>query len=259
VTVKYKNILLTGYPGNLGTRIIELNKDLNILTPAIQELDIRREENVRSFFDSHNIDAVIHCAAIAKMALCEEGPIHAIDTNIIGTCNLVNQVLLKESVSHHSIRFIHISTDGVYPSKEGNYSEKSETIPYNKYGWTKLGAEACVNLLSNFCIIRTRFFIPENICYKESAVDMFTSKIPVNELVEAINLLLNSDFRGTINIGGPRKSDYDIHKIYKPDIQPCKRLDIVKHLPFQMSIDASMDVTLWSHIKKQLENKENGK
>lgn len=257
--MKYKSVLLTGYPGNLGTRIIELNKDLNILTPTIQELDIRSEENVRDFFLAHNIDAVIHCAAIAKMALCEEDPVNAIDTNIIGTCNLVKYVLFKESVSHHSIRFIHISTDGVYPSKKGNYSEKAETIPYNKYGWTKLGAETCVNLLSNFCIIRTRFFIPENVYYNESAVDMFTSKITVNELVEAINLLLCSDFCGTINIGGPRKSDYNIHKIYKPDIQPCKRQDIVKHLPFQMSIDASMDVTLWSHFKKQLKNIENGK
>lgn len=257
--MKYKNILLTGYPGNLGTRIIKSNKDLNILAPAIQELDIRRMEDVKSFFDSHKIDAVIHGAAIARMGLCEGNPINAIDTNIIGTCNLVNQVLRKESESHHSLRFVHISTDGVYPSKEGNYSEKSETIPYNKYGWTKLGAEACVNLLSNFCIIRTRFFIPENISYRESAVDMFTSKIPVNELVEAIYLLLNSDFRGTINVGGPRKSDYDIHRIFKPDIEPCRRQDMLKHLTFQMSIDASMDVTLWSHIKKRLEIKENGK
>lgn len=257
--MEYKNVLLTGYPGNLGTRIVELNKDLNMLAPSIQELDIRSEENVRAIFLAHNIDAVIHCAAIARMALCEEDPINAIDTNIIGTCNLVKHVLLKELELHHSIRFIHISTDGVYPSRKGNYSEKAETIPYNKYGWTKLGAETCVNLLSNFCIIRTRFFIPENICYNESAVDIFTSKIAVNELVEAIYLLLYSDFCGTINIGGPRKSDYEIHKIYKPDIQPCHRQNIVKDLPFQMSIDASMDVTLWSHLKKQLENKNNEK
>lgn len=250
--MKYKSILLTGYRGKLGARIIELNKDLNILTPSIRELDIRNEENVRAFFLAHNIDAVIHCAAISKMALCEEDPINAINTNIVGTGNLVKHVLLKESEFHHSIRFIHISTDGVYPGKEGNYSEKAETIPYNKYGWTKLGAETCVNLLSNFCIIRTRFFIPENIYYNESATDMFTSKITANELVEAINLLLCSDFCGTINVGGPRKSDYEIHKMYKPDIQPCKRVDIVKNLPYQMSIDASMDVTLWSHLKKTI-------
>ncbi|HAH31264.1 MAG TPA: hypothetical protein DCL44_03000 [Elusimicrobia bacterium] len=257
--MKNKSILVTGCPGNLGTRIVEANKDLNILAPTIHELDIRNAENVRRFFESHGVDAVIHCAAIAKMALCEEDPVNAIDTNIIGTCNLVKCVLRKEAESRRSIRFIHISTDGVYHSEAGNYSEKDSTIPYNKYGWTKLGAEACVNLLSNFCVIRTRFFIPEGISYNESAADLFTSKIPVNELVEAIKLLLWSDFRGTINIGGPRKSDYEIHRVYKPDIRPCKRLDMVKDLPVQLAGDASMDVTLWLRLKKQLESGANGK
>ena len=60
--------------------------------------------------------------------------------------------------SKNSIKLIHISTDGVYPSIKGNYKENSYLKPYNIYGWTKLCSENIVKSLKNFVIIRTRFF-----------------------------------------------------------------------------------------------------
>ena len=44
---------------------------------------------------------------------------------------------------------------------------------YNYYGLTKLMGEFSVRTLSNFCIIRTRFFDPDNIPFAESANDIF--------------------------------------------------------------------------------------
>ncbi len=51
-----------------------------------------------------------------------------------------------------NIRFVYISTDGVYVGTKGNYSEEDETAPYNIYGWTKLGGELVVRALPNFCV-----------------------------------------------------------------------------------------------------------
>ncbi|MCH8003670.1 MAG: sugar nucleotide-binding protein [Nanoarchaeota archaeon] len=249
--MKYKNILLTGGTGNLGKAIIKSGYFQNILSPNKKILDITKPETIEDFFNKNEIDAVIHCAALARLRECEENPVKSIETNIFGTSNLVNEVIKKDEKTKKKIRFIHISTDGVYEGIKGNYSEKDETIPCNKYGWTKLGAECVVNLLSNFCIIRTRFFDPNNIKFEKSAVDVYTSKITVFELSKAIKVILENNFVGTINIGGKRGSDYGAYKKYKPSIKPCKFEDILKETSFPMTKDASMDISLWEKIEQQ--------
>jgi dTDP-4-dehydrorhamnose reductase len=253
--MKYKNILLTGASGRLGQAIVSSSIFKSLLTPEREILDITKPETIKRFFDEHDIDAVIHCAALARMKECEEDSVNAIATNIIGTSNLVNVVLKNQGKSKSKIRFLHISTDGVYESTKGNYSEKDETIPYNKYGWTKLGAECAVNLLPNFCIIRTRFFDPKHITFEDAATDAYDSKVPVAYLAKAIAILLESDFIGTINVGSERKSDYDTYKEFKPSIRPCKFSDLQKKVSFNLSKDASMDCSLWKKIEQKNKNK----
>ena len=103
-------------------------------------MDITNYESVWNFFDKNRFDIIIHCAALARMSECESEPAKAIDVNIIGTANLVKSALRKQNETKKEIRFILISTDGVYDGKDGNFSEFSPTIPYNRYGWTKLGS-----------------------------------------------------------------------------------------------------------------------
>ena len=158
-----KSILLTGGTGRLGKAIIESGCFRSLLAPSREALDITKPADINKFFNNNDFDLIIHCAALARMKECQENPAKAIQTNITGTCNLVVETLKKEKSLKKSIRFIHISTDGVYQGTRGNYNENDETIPYNIYGWTKLGAECAINALSNFCIIRTSFFDPKNI------------------------------------------------------------------------------------------------
>ena len=245
------NVLLTGGSGNLGQAIKHSDLFPALITPSEHDLDITDTDAIAEHFCRYDIDAVIHCAALARMVACENNPVLAITTNIIGTCNLVNGVIAYEKKEHKKIRFIHISTDGVYPGTRGQYTEINETIPYNNYGWTKLGAECAVNLLSDFCIIRTRFFNPDTIRFDESAVDLYTSTVPIEYLVRAIGILLESDFVGTINVGGDRDSDYNKFREYKPSLKPCSREDIVMNIPIALASDASMDVTAWREIEKK--------
>ncbi len=277
--MKYKNILLTGASGELGRTISGSKIFSHLLTPSRETLDITKSNSIKKFFGNNDFDAVIHCAALARMGECEENPIKAIETNIIGTCNLASEIMNKEknenknsgsfqkkllgSGRHQSlqgsprrtlpkqtIRLVHMSTDGVYPGTKGNYSENDAAKPYNTYGWTKLGAECAVNALSNFCIIRTSFFDPGNIKFKDAAIDAYSSKVPISYLVKAINTMLNCDFTGTINIGRERKSDYEHYKEFKPSIKKCKLADIQKTVNFKMYRDSSMNISLWEKIEK---------
>ena len=249
--MEYKNILLTGASGKLGEAIINSGYFSSLLSPSADVLDITKPETIQNFFNNNEIDAVIHCAALARMKECEENIIKAVQTNIIGTSNLVTEVIKKENKSKGRIRFIQISTDGVYPGTRGNYTEEDETIPYNKYGWTKLGAECAVSTLPDFCIIRTSFFDPKNVKFNVSASDAYSSKVPINYLAKAIATLLKSDFIGIINVGGERKSDYERYKEFKPSLKQCKFEDILKDAGFPMAKDASMDCSLWKKIEQE--------
>ncbi len=245
--MKYGRVLLTGGAGTLGQHILKSGLFGKILAPGRAELDITSTASVEKFFSQNGFDAIIHCAAMARVSECEKEPEKAIATNVIGTSNIVSAVIKKEK----TMRFVHISTDGVYPSAKGNYSEDDATTPYNVYGWTKLGAECAVRALPNYCIIRTRFFDPKSIKYDEYAEDSYTSQIPAEELVKAIAKMLESWFIGVINIGGNRISDYELLRKYKPTIKPCKFAGIQEKSAVKLSKDASMDVSLWKKIQGQ--------
>jgi len=241
-------VLLTGGSGKLGQAILYSGKFPQIETFDLDQFDLTKPETISRAFDGFEFDAVIHCAALARMSECEKNPILAIQTNIIGTSNLVSAVLANENKSGRSSRFIQISTDGVYAGTKGNYSELEATIPYNKYGWTKLGAECAVNLLSNFCIIRTSFFDPEDIRFADSASDIYSSKLPINELVEAIARMLEQKFVGAINIGGPKLSDFERYSQYKPELKSCSYNDIQAELSFKLAQDSSLDYTIFNKL-----------
>ena len=150
------------------------------------------------------------------------------------------------------IKFIHISSDGVYPSIKGNYSENSSLGPYNVYGWTKLSSEFIARFIDKHVIIRTRFFNKEKIKFKKSADDIFTSNIEVKDLVKEIKMISLKKFTGTVNVGEKRHSDYDAYKKFKIKLKRCKRKDIIKHLNVDLAKDSSLNLNLFNKIKKNL-------
>ena len=143
---------------------------------------------------------------------------------------------------------MHISSDGVYPSKKGNYSEKGPLGPYNIYGWTKHYSELAVKKLKNYVLIRTRFFNKNKIRFNTAATDIFTSMIEVQNLVKAIKTIHVKDFTGVINVGSKKESDFKNYKKFKKNIKPCKRKDIIKNLNFTIAKDASMNLKLFKKV-----------
>lgn len=255
---RYKNILLTGASGQLGRAILKSGISRHFLAPGLDIFDMTNPASVVKYFKKHKFDAVIHCAALARMGECEKNPSGAIETNIIGTGNLVMVVMDRDSGLSKNTRFVHISTDGVYPGISGNYSENDKTIPYNRYGWTKLGAECAVNLLKNFCIIRTSFFDPSKIKFNDSATDLYSSKVTIDYLAKAVLMMLESGFIGTINIGANRQSDYKRYKKFKPSLRPCRGIEISKNIDFKIAKDASLNCRRWKKIEQKLLKTSNG-
>ena len=248
---KNKDILLIGGSGSLGSAIIKSKLFKNLYFPNKKKLNILNRKQIKKILKKNKFHLIINCAAMARIIDCENNISKAIRVNIEGTFNLVQEVLSHEIKTNKKIKFLHISSDGVYPSQKGNYSEKSSLGPYNTYGWTKLASEFLVKFLEKHLIIRTRFFDKKKIEFKKSATDLFTSNIEISELVKKIKVLSTKNFNGIVNVGSNRRSDYIAYKRFKNNLMPCRRKDIVKNLNVDLAKDSSMNLSFFNKIIKK--------
>ncbi|MFA6715991.1 MAG: dTDP-glucose 4,6-dehydratase [Victivallales bacterium] len=118
------------YAGNLESlKEIEDSENYRFVKGDICDYDL-----VSSLFSEFKPDAVMHLAAESHVDRSIDGPAEFMQTNIVGTYNLLNcaktywQTLNSEAQA--AFRFQHISTDEVYGSL-GNTGLFTETTPYD--------------------------------------------------------------------------------------------------------------------------------
>lgn len=94
-------------------------------------------------FDKFDIDSVVHFAAESHVDRSISGPEEFINTNIMGTFNLLETIRLYKKPF---TRLHHVSTDEVYGSlgDEGLFTEKTPYDPHNPYSATKASADHLV-------------------------------------------------------------------------------------------------------------------
>ena len=161
------NILVTGGSGFIGSHFIEeflkrddvtklYNLDANTYV-ANKTLPFDKDSryqkltmdisstsfpNYKSYFESLNLDYVVHFAAESHVDNSITGPRKFIDTNIIGTFNLLEN--LKQS---NLKKFIHISTDEVFGSlniKDNPFDIDSPYRPNSPYAASKAASDLLV-------------------------------------------------------------------------------------------------------------------
>lgn len=109
--------------------------------------DIRDRKVLQKIFTAHRITDVIHFAAESHVDRSITNPSIFLETNVLGTENL-----LKVALAHNIRRFHHISTDEVYGSLKATEPASSETSPLhprNPYSASKAAAEHVVMAYAN--------------------------------------------------------------------------------------------------------------
>jgi dTDP-glucose 4,6-dehydratase len=109
---------------------------------VFEKADIRDTAKLEKIFKKYRPTAIIHFAAESHVDLSIKDPNIFIETNIIGTNNL-----LSFAKKYGVTRFHHISTDEVYGAlkdKKGVFAEKSPIAPRNPYSASKAGADLMV-------------------------------------------------------------------------------------------------------------------
>jgi len=163
-----KKILITGGAGFIGSHVVRVFTskyphyeiyNLDALTYAgnldnLKEVekkpnyhfikaDIVDAERIFALFNEHKFDSVIHLAAESHVDKSIENPMEFINTNVIGTVNLLNaaRTIWNDASKNH--RFYHISTDEVYGSlgETGVFKETTPYDPHSPYSASKASSD----------------------------------------------------------------------------------------------------------------------
>ena len=168
-------ILVTGGAGFIGSAVIRhiirnttdsvVNLDKLTYAGNLESLDEVKEDERYSFeqvdicnrieldrvFDVHQPDAIMHLAAESHVDRSIDGPAEFIQTNIVGTYNILesarqywNQLDCKRK---SAFRFHHISTDEVYGDLEGPedlFTETTAYAPSSPYSASKASSDHLV-------------------------------------------------------------------------------------------------------------------
>ncbi len=213
-----KKIIVTGCNGQLGRAINRayadesgyelINTDFGI--EGIPSLDISDIDSVMSFVSEVRPYAIINCAAMTAVDLCETRQDMAYRINAIGPRNLAI------ASSANDAKLIHVSTDYVFRG-DGTvpYTEFDPVGPVSMYGKTKLAGEEFVRQMTDRSFIvrtawlygdgknfvRTMLKLSENHDRLTVVNDQLGSPTSTAELAKAVAYLLPTQnyglFHGT--------------------------------------------------------------
>tara|TARA_B100000131_G_scaffold261238_1_gene257326 strand:+ start:385 stop:1338 length:954 start_codon:yes stop_codon:yes gene_type:complete len=130
------------YAGNIANTV-EFNFDEKY---KFEKIDIRDVENIERIFNEYSITHVCHFAAESHVDNSIADPGAFIETNIVGTFNLLNAAK-KFGIE----RFHHVSTDEVYGDlgDTGFFAEDTPYDPRNPYSASKASSDFLVKAYAN--------------------------------------------------------------------------------------------------------------
>ena len=248
-----KKLLITGGAGFIGSHVVRLFVtkypeyqifNLDALTYAgnlenIKDIanasnytfvkgNIKDIEFINVLFKKEEFDAVIHLAAESHVDRSIKDPNAFIETNVIGTSNLLNAFRDTCNGNYENKLFYHISTDEVYGSlgKTGLFTETTSYDPQSPYAASKAASDHMVRAFGNTYELP---FVISNCSnnyganhFPEKLIPLFINNIKNNKALpvygdgqytrdwlfvedhaKAIDLIFHQGKRGeTYNIGG---------------------------------------------------------
>jgi len=144
--VRVVNLDLLTYAGNLNTLAALKNHPRHLFVQG----DIGDAGLVRHLLAEHHPDALVNFAAESHVDRSIDGPAAFIQTNVLGTFNLLECARAYWEGLHgearQRFRFLHVSTDEVYGSlgTEGHFTEHTAYAPNSPYAASKAASDHLV-------------------------------------------------------------------------------------------------------------------
>lgn len=166
-----KTVLVTGGAGFIGSHLVRylvglksyrvVNVDAltyaadhRLLDPlagtgryVFEHADIRNLDWMKAIFERHSPDLVMHLAAESHVDRSIENPLVFVETNVVGTANLLVAARAHydrlPAPRREKFRFLHVSTDEVFGSldTEGFFDEATPYDPSSPYSASKASSD----------------------------------------------------------------------------------------------------------------------
>ena len=138
IVINVDKLTYAGNPHNL----IDIEKKFGTKRYFFEKADIGDYKNIKKIFEQYNVDTIVHFAAESHVDRSIFGPRDFIETNIIGTFNLL-ELTRQFRAGKEDVLFHHISTDEVYGSlgKNGYFSETTPYNPNSPYSASKASSD----------------------------------------------------------------------------------------------------------------------
>ena len=127
------------YAGNLeNLKDIDFKENYNFIKGNIKDKDF-----IESLFQKYKFDGVIHLAAESHVDRSITNPLEFVETNVLGTVNLLHSFKNCWKDNYQGKRFYHVSTDEVYGSlgEEGFFTENTPYDPRSPYSASKASSD----------------------------------------------------------------------------------------------------------------------
>ena len=258
------NLDLLTYAGNLDTLESLRNDDRHVFVHG----DIADTEKVQGLLEEYSPAAVINFAAESHVDRSIDGPAAFVQTNVVGTLNLLKCTLdwwkglaLPE---REAFRFLHVSTDEVYGSlgESGAFTETTPYAPNSPYAASKAASDHLVRafhhtyglptLTTNCSNNYGPYQFPEKLIPLIILNALDFKPLPVygdglqvrdwlhvRDHVDAINAVLADGSTGEVyNVGGSSERTNlqvvqaicDILDEHRPEVNAGPRRELIRHV-----------------------------
>jgi dTDP-glucose 4,6-dehydratase len=258
------NLDLLTYAGNLDTLESLRDDDRHVFVHG----DIADSEQVQGLLEKYKPAAVVNFAAESHVDRSIDGPAAFVQTNVVGTLNLLKCTLdwwkgLAQS-EREAFRFLHVSTDEVYGSlgEHGAFTETTPYAPNSPYAASKASSDHLVRafhhtyglptLTTNCSNNYGPYQFPEKLIPLIILNALDFKPLPVygdglqvrdwlyvRDHVDAINAVLAGGSTGEVyNIGGSSERTNlqvvqaicDILDQRRPDVNSGARCELIRHV-----------------------------
>ena len=260
-----KRVLVVGSSGYLGRLVTEILTSTHFVVsthnkkpyfPASTRYSFPHDD-LSTLVKAHMADTCIFAAEIEKNQDYQE----------LDDLDFFRQAVRQLVQSLSTVRFVYISSDGIFDGQQGLYTESDIPQPTTDYGRKLRACEDAVRTLcSDYCIIRPSYLYGHSLgtldkrlqrtksfCESQQEAiyfdDMFKSPLHVMDAANLIVTLALSQYIGIINIGGPRMSVFDFHREAMEAIGVSGKISPSK-MPSDAGLlrDTSLDATLCARL-----------
>lgn len=233
-----KKALVIGSEGNIGKPLVKYLRErgYKVVTTDIKPgfkpdyyvADITKPVDLIKAFE-FKPDYVFHLAAMVSRVTCEQSASMAVDTNLVGTQNII------ELTKKYGAKLINFSTSEVYGPNSEMMDENIRPEPNNRYGMSKLLAEQLVEYeVKNHGLkaVTLRPFMMydenEDLGDHRSAMIRFACDLARGKEIE----VHNGSARGWLHVSdavraieaATKVEEYCVINIGNPDVRPISEL-----------------------------------